>query len=509
MAKAILLVRVSTTKQEIDTQKKELIEYALSDGYKKDDIIIIEGVGASAIKMNDLYLAEIENLYQTIENDKSINAVYAWEISRIGRNEEKLMQIKNFLISHKVQLVIKNPSLRLLNNDGSGSVNGGVELAFSLYATLSRQEMEVKKQRFLRSKQKNKLEGKFNGGRVKLGYSLDANKYFIVDEAKAQIVRQCFDWFINGVSLRKIYNKLADMGIYCTLKYTSGNQRIGIILRDKAYIGEGLYPQIVDTEIFNQVQKMLSNRCKSHDSKNIYFCKGLIKDKTSGATLQARCSTLVYYVRNSVNCYVINLNVMEYIAEYSANILLAHYNEQQAQTNKNEYKLKIEENHNIISSKKAQIKEYEKAIERAIETNIRQPKYFPTQKMEEFIKQNEAIIDKLNIEITDLQTEITRMENWLNGEQQFINTIKGVSDAKKQELIRQVIDRIEITKLDHCYLKIEIKNKIGVICNSWFEYRAKGHNLSVEQVFADGRRFDLLPQVKENKRFERKRYNNK
>ena len=507
MAKAILLVRVSTTKQEIDTQKKELVEYAIADGYNKNDLIIIEGVGASAIKLNDVYLAEIENLYQTIENDKSINAVYAWEISRIGRNEEKLMQIKNFLISHKVQLVIKNPSLRLLNNDGS--VNNGVELAFSLFATMSKQEMEVKKERFARAKARNKVEGKFNGGRVKLGYKLDANKYFLVDEEKAQIVRQCFDWFINGMSLRKIYNKLADMGIYCTLKYTSGNQRIGIILRDKAYIGEGLYPQIVDIEVFNKVQQMLSNRCKSHDSKNIYFCKGLIKDKTTGATLQARCSTLVYYVRNSVHSYVINLNVMEYIAEYSANILLAHYNEQQAQTNKNEYKLKIEENHHIISSKKAQIKEYEKAIERAINMNIMQPKYFPTQKMEAVIKQNETIIDKLNTEITDLQTEITRMQNWLNGEQQFINTIKGVSDAKKQEMIHQVIDRIEITKLDHCYLKIVIKNKIGVLCNSWFEYRAKGHNISCEQCFEDGRRFDLLPQVKANKRFERKRYNNK
>lgn len=506
MAKAILLVRVSTTKQEIDTQKKELIEYAMADGYNKNDLIIIEGIGASAIKLNDKYLAEIENLYQTIENDKSINAVYAWEISRIGRNEEKLMQIKNFLISHKVQLVIRTPSLRLLNNDGS--VNAGVELAFSLFATMSKQEMTVKKERFARAKARNKAEGKFNGGRVKLGYSIDANKYYIVDEEKAQVVRNVFDWYINGMSLRKIYNKLADMGIYTTLKYTSGNQRIGIILRDKAYIGEGLYPQIVDTEVFNKVQEMLSNRCKSHDSKNIYFCKGLIKDATTGATLQARCSTLVYYVRNSVHSYVINLNVMEYIAEYSANILLAHYNEQQAQTNKNEYKLKIEENHNIISSKKAQIKDYERSIERAINMNIMQPKYFPTQKMEAVIKQNETIIDKLNVEITDLQTEITRMQNWLNGEQQFINTIKGVSDSKKQELIRQVIDRIEITKLDHCYLKIVIKNKIGVICNSWFEYRVKGNKISCEQCF-DGRRFDLLPQVKANKRFERKRYNNK
>ena len=129
MAKAILLVRVSTTRQEIETQTRELVDYAIADGYNKSDLIIIEGVGASAIKLNDVYLAEIESLTNTILSDSSINAVYAYHIDRIGRNEEKLMQIKNFLIAHKIQLVIKNPSLRLLNNDGS--VNNGVELAFS------------------------------------------------------------------------------------------------------------------------------------------------------------------------------------------------------------------------------------------------------------------------------------------------------------------------------------------------------------------------------------------
>ena len=508
MAKAILLVRVSTTKQEIATQTKELVDYAISDGYNKSDLIIIEGVGASAIKLNDIYLAEIENLYNTIRNDTSINAVYVWEISRIGRNEEKLMQIKNFLIAHKVQLVIKNPSLRLLNNDGS--VNNGVELAFSLFATMSKQEMEIKKDRFARAKARNKAEGKYNGGRIKLGYKLDANKYFIIDEEKAQVVRQCFDWYLNGMSLKKIYDKLVDMGIYSSLlNFSTGGKRVGYILKDSAYIGEGVYPQIVDIEVFNKVQQMLSVLPKWHDSKNIYFCKGLIKDTTTNSTLVARFGTLVYYLRHKEHCISLNLNVMDYIAEYSANILLAHYNSAKAQTNKNEYKLKVEENKNIIASKQSQIKEYEKAIERAINMNIMQPKYFPNEKMEAVIKQNETVINKLQTEITDLQTENTRMQNWLNGEQQFINTIKGVSDAKKQEMINQVIEKIEITKLEQHHFKIVIKNKIGVICNSWFDYSSKGHKLHVEQVYEDGRTFDLTPQINANKRFERKRYNGK
>ena len=506
MAKAILLVRVSTVKQEILTQTKELVEYALADGYKKTELIIIEGVGASAVKMNDVYLAEIENLYNTIESDKSINAVYVWELSRLGRNEEKLMEIKNFLIAHKVQLVIKNPSLRLLNNDGS--VNNGVELAFSLFSTMAKQEAMVRKERFKRSKARNAAEGKYNGGRIKLGYKLDENKYFIVDEEKAQIVRGIFEWFVNdGLSQRKIHERLMDMGIFKGRDlFASRGKRIGEIMRDKAYIGEGNYPRIVSDEIFEKANEKMSNRHKWRNSKNIFFCKGLIKDTTTGATLVARSATLVYYLRHVTHCIALNINALDYLAEYSSNILLAHYNSAKAQTNRNEYELKIKENNNIIAAKQAQIKEYEGAIDRAINLNLRQPKYFPTEKMEQVIKQNETIIDKLNEDISDLQTENARMSNWLNGSQQFINTIKGMSDAKKQEMINQVIEKIEITKLEQHHFKIEIKNKIGVICDSWFDYSSKGHKIHLKQIFTDGREFDLTPNLASNKRFERKRY---
>lgn len=508
MAKVILLVRVSTFKQEIETQTQELVDYAIADGWKQRDLIIIEGVGASAIKLNDIYLQEMEQLYKTIEENE-IGAVYAWEISRIGRNEEILMKFKNFLINHNVQLVIKNPSLRLLNADGS--VNKGVELAFSLFATMSKQEMELKQERFRRAKERNKAEGKYNGGRIKLGYRLDKNKYFIIDEEKAQVVRNIFEWFVNdGLTQTKIHDRLLDMGIFKGKDlFTYRGKRIGVILRDKAYIGEGNYPQIVSNEIFEQANEKMANRHKWHTSKNIFFCKGLIKDTTTGATLVARSATLVYQLRHVTHCIALNINVMDYIAQYSANILMAHYNSVKAQTNRNEYKLKLEENKNIIAAKQAQIKEHEKAIERAINMNIKQPKYFPTEKMEQVIKQNETIIDKLNETITDLQTENTRMNNWLNGNQQFINTIKGVSDEKKQEMIHQVIDRIEITKLEQHHFQIVIKNKIGVICDSWFDYTCKGNKLHVEQIFTDGRAFDITPQINANKRFQRIRYNGK
>ena len=160
------MVRVSTVRQEIDAQRRELEQLATADGWRSEDLIVIEGVGASAIKLNEIYMNEMEELYNTIEGN-DIGAVYAWEISRIGRNEEILMRFKNFMIEHNVQLVIKNPSLRLLNPDGT--VNSGIELAFSLFCTMAKQEMQLKQERFKRAKARNKAEGKFTGGRIKLG----------------------------------------------------------------------------------------------------------------------------------------------------------------------------------------------------------------------------------------------------------------------------------------------------------------------------------------------------
>ena len=503
--KAIIWRRGSTARQEIESQDKELTSLAISEGFKEENLIHIGEAGASAIKQNDLYLMEVEKLISTLENDKTVKTVLVWEISRLARVELAFYKMKDYFLKNKIQLICKTPSLKLYDEDGK--INQGAEITLSLLVTLARQEMEIKQERFKRARERNKAEGKYLGGKIKLGYKLDNTNHFIIDDEKAQIIRNVFDWYNTGMTLNKIQNKLVEIGIWTSLKdLKTGGKRVGYLLKDEAYIGKNNYPQIIPNEVFNQAQERLSNRHKLHDSKNVYFCKSLIKDTLTNSTLVAHFGVLAYGLRHKEHLISLNLNTMDYLAEYSANILLAHYNAKQAQTNKMEYKLKIEENNKIIAVKQSQIKEHEKVIQRAIEMNLMQPKYFPTEKMEQVIKQNETIIDKLNEGITDLQTENTRMTNWLNGSQQFINTIKGVSDEKKKEMIDSVIDRILVTELEKHHFKIEVKNKIGVICDSYFIYSSQGHKIHVEQIFSDGRTFDLTPQINANKRFERKRY---
>ena len=129
--KVLGIVRISTVKQELEAQRAELVEFIKSDGYTDDDIKLIEGEGASAIKLDDYYLANMEKVKEYIEMG-GIECVYAWAIDRIGRDEEFLMGFKKFLVQHHVNLKIKNPNLFLY--DKNGKINNGMELAFSLFA---------------------------------------------------------------------------------------------------------------------------------------------------------------------------------------------------------------------------------------------------------------------------------------------------------------------------------------------------------------------------------------
>ena len=280
--KTIALIRTSTEKQEVESQKKEIINAILKDGISENDIIVVGQSGASAIKVDDNYKKNMQTVYDLI-NEGNIANVYAWGIDRIGRNEEILFQFKNFLIQHKVQLVIINPSLRLLNEDGS--VNNGVELAFSLFATMAKQEMETKKARFSRAKKTNAENGKFNGGKIHFGYKVINGKYE-VDEEEKNVVKLIFDLYNGGeYSTPKLAVELQKRGIKqrekaITLHFVTN------VLKDTAYIGysvyngvKRIYPQIISETKFNDAQKRLKANHKgdiTKQTKHIHLASKLI-----------------------------------------------------------------------------------------------------------------------------------------------------------------------------------------------------------------------------------------
>lgn len=262
MGKIVALIRTSTDKQQTEDQRNEMIEYCQSLGYGKRDIVIIENQGASAIKMDEKYMGMISKLKSEIL-DNHAEAVGVWMLDRLGRNEIMLMELKNFFIENKIQLYIKNPSLSLLNSDGT--VNNGAELAISLFITMSKQEMMEKQARFKRRKKVMSEQCLFTGGTVRYGYKVDTDGRLIINEDEAQLIRMIFTMFSTGkYSVSTLWNELNERGI----TRTDGKlPKIWIrkVLLETAYIGRKdsdirnthrNYIPIISKDIFDVCQEI-------------------------------------------------------------------------------------------------------------------------------------------------------------------------------------------------------------------------------------------------------------
>ena len=133
MSKAILLIRVSTEHQDLSQQTEKVKEAALNDGFKSKDIIILEDK-ESAVKLSEEERNGLNNLKWHIEHD-DITCVYAYEISRISRQPSILYSIRDYLIKHQVQLIILNPYMKMLKDDGN--ISESANIFFGIFSSMA------------------------------------------------------------------------------------------------------------------------------------------------------------------------------------------------------------------------------------------------------------------------------------------------------------------------------------------------------------------------------------
>ena len=292
MKKAILLVRVSTARQNFDEQEQQLYNLAIADGFNDDNIIII-AEKESGIKLSEDERKGLNRLKEEIAKG-GVSTVYVWEVSRIGRKKKVIFSIVELLQTHNIQLIVKEPSIRLLNPDGT--INDGAETILTLFAQMAESEMRNKQARWKRTRKANAAKGKWNGGKnVKFGYTLDADNYYIIDEETASIVREIYHLYANdSLSQRDIVKEFASRGIVMS------NDRVRRILQDKGYTGEEYtttvyrngkrekgqtikYPQIISKEQYEAVK---NKRAKANitvvRNESYYLGRQLIKCSKCG-----------------------------------------------------------------------------------------------------------------------------------------------------------------------------------------------------------------------------------
>lgn len=459
MYKAIVFSRVSSLHQDLVQQTDEVLAEALKNGYKKEELVVIEQK-ESAIKLDEEERIGLQKLKQSIE-DYPIECVFVYEVSRISRRPKVLFSIRDLLIEKQIQLVCIKPYLRLLDNDGKLSQTASI--MFSIFSSLSESEMMLKKERMRRGANHAKAMGRHAGGQVMFGYTTDKEHHYLVDPVQGKIVKRIFEDYVSGKSMRQLTRDLQEEGIFSNVKYLTAVQEVYDVLHRDCYYGtrNGM-PAIISEELYKKsVERRKEAEFRINHTDNMSLLKGILRDYNTGLLLSSNVANNAYYSKREKGVSVGMPAIEPFIWEISVNL---HKSLRTIGAKQMEAKLskRIGEifmiRGNQVDKKKELQEKIDKIEERLIMGKISE------QKAEDLEKR---LYDEMN--------DITRRANELNNEMdelsRRVNYIKSTGDTqldydnlnKEQRfnVVHEVIDKVILRRISRTKMEATVYNKVN------------------------------------------------
>lgn len=302
-------IRVSDERQDEyspDSQLKKIREYAAKEGYTIPDEYVFydDGISGKSVKKRDDF-----NRMIALAKEKThpFDVIYVWKFSRFARNQEQAILFKNFLRKNGVSVVSVSEPIpegpfgslieRIIEwTDEYYLVNLGAEVARGMAEKVSRGEPICA---------------------PPFGYVMIDGAYYPDKESgKADIVREVFNLYANGVKQREIALFLANKGIRTKYGKAPENRWVNYMLHNDCYIGkirhttdgtraisqgkfdnenimivDGHHEPIISMELWDKVQKMLEGQKKAYPKYARQFqpidhmLKGLVRCDSCGGTL--------------------------------------------------------------------------------------------------------------------------------------------------------------------------------------------------------------------------------
>lgn len=433
--KIIILSRISTSPQNIESQTNDLIRESERLGFDKDHQIIIESI-ESAIKLSEEERLGLKRMKHYIETDPSVDCVICWEPSRLARQQKILYSIRDYLVAHRIQLIILNPYVRLLTEDRT-QVDTTANIVFSLFATLSENEMTIRKERFQRARNEMRRKGQKFGGKTVIGYKKNHEKKCVPDPFYSQIVVDIFNHYINtDASLHDTYLYISSKypDIFPVVEYKKGQGRIYHFLQREVYVnGNWCYPPLVTKEMWDKAhEKLRKARCRArYNCKRKYLCRGKIYCAHCGKMMTGCGGNTKAYVCNSDSLHGIQINVD--VADWIM------WEETRSVVNINalfDYKSKIIEIADAIKEKEVLRKQYDSAIQSV------------KQKMEKLVdflmddRIDEAVFNKKTDELKGEEQMHLYNRNKIDAE---ISSYRSILEETKNDFFQ--ISSIDISKV--------------------------------------------------------------
>jgi site-specific DNA recombinase len=307
--KAVVYARFSSDNQRdesIDAQLRAINEYA-----DKNNIQIVNQFIDRAKSATSDKRPEFQNMIKYCEADTTgISMVIVHKLDRFSRDKydsalyKQKLKVKGIRVVSVLENLDDSPESLILE-----SVIEGMAQYYS--ANLAREVAKGQKE--------NALKALHNGGDAPLGYDVEFDKTYIVNEEEAQAVKIIFNMYIKGYSYSNIIDELNKLNYKTKRGNKFGKNSLHGILNNEKYTGvyvfnktqrkgidgkrngnkqksedeiikiEGGMPAIIDKDTFNQSQEMMQKRKKTpgaHKATTFYLLTGLIKCGECGHAFQ-------------------------------------------------------------------------------------------------------------------------------------------------------------------------------------------------------------------------------
>ena len=466
--KAIILSRVSSNHQTLEQQTEAVLKEVRKDGYTDDNIIIIEDK-ESAIKLSEEERNGLNRMKEYINNDPSINAVYLYEISRLSRRQTILFNIRDYLIQRKIQLIILQPYMRLL--DENGEMQQSTSLMFSVFSSFCESEMALKKVRMMRGRRHNISIGKIGSGRPPFGYAINKEKYYIVDPITSKIVERFFLQYSKGdTTIADIAKELKEEGHFPNTSFDTLQQNLLRWLEREFYVGIPPYPQIISKSLFNKVQSVRKKRkcAPKKKNNNRFLLKGLLYDGENGKRMSGWTNGDSYNVSHNKGLTIKRKLIDPLLWEYAKKLYRKHI------MNPSIMKRQLQKDLAVIGKKVDTIRTEMKSIRDKMD-KVEERMIFGNLSNE----RGEELIEKLKDQLSDKERRLLELTNETVYKQQQMVEAEFLGDFNedtmtlddKIAIVRKVVKKITIVRTLKFTAHISIFNNLNDIVSV---YEIKG-----------------------------------
>ena len=243
---AVIYARYSSDNQReesIEGQIRECTAYA-----EKNDITIVKHYIDRAISAKTDNRPQFQQMIK--DSDKKLfDIVLVWKLDRFARNRYDSARYKTQLKKNGVKLV---SATEIISEGPEGIILESVLEGYAEYYSADLSE------KVIRGMTENALKGKFTGGAIPFGYTINADRRFEIDPLTAPFVAETFQRYNDGQTMREIRDWLNEKGIknkrggpmsFNTIQHMASSHILQIFLRVTVQNQIGIAQRVIVDEV--------------------------------------------------------------------------------------------------------------------------------------------------------------------------------------------------------------------------------------------------------------------